>query len=122
MVAARRSRVAPANWALGAVGSPKMSVAPLQFLLLVFAGWVNRRQLEVVEFLQEENRVLREHSAAGACASPTPSAAGSRRRAKPGSAGRPRAHRSARVCQDRQLAQDAVPGYNASRANTLPRS
>ena len=37
-----------------------MSVAPLQFLLLVFAGWVNRRQLEIVEFLQEENRVLRE--------------------------------------------------------------
>ncbi len=49
------------NWDLGAVGSPKMSVAPLQFLLLVFAGWVNRRQLEIVEFLlQEENRVLRE--------------------------------------------------------------
>jgi hypothetical protein len=37
-----------------------MSGAPLQFLLLVFAGWVNRRQREVVEYLQEENRVLRE--------------------------------------------------------------
>ena len=37
-----------------------MSVAPLQFLLLVFAGWVNRRQLEIVELLQEENRALRE--------------------------------------------------------------
>ena len=37
-----------------------MSVAPLQFLLLVFGGWVNRRQLEIVEYLQEENRVLRE--------------------------------------------------------------
>jgi transposase InsO family protein len=37
-----------------------MSAAPLQFLLLVFAGWVNRRQCEVVEYLQEENRVLRE--------------------------------------------------------------
>ena len=37
-----------------------MSVAPLQFLLPVFAGWVNRRQLEIVEFLHEENRVLRE--------------------------------------------------------------
>jgi hypothetical protein len=48
------------NWDLGAVGSPMMSVAPLQFLLLVFAGWVNRRQLEIVAFLQEENRVLRE--------------------------------------------------------------
>ena len=37
-----------------------MSAAPLQFLLLVFAGWVNRRQREVVDYLQEENRVLRE--------------------------------------------------------------
>src|ERR1044071_8103858 len=45
---------------LRAVGSPTMSVGPLQFLLLVFAGWVNRRQVEVVEYLQEENRILRE--------------------------------------------------------------
>jgi transposase InsO family protein len=37
-----------------------MSVAPLQFLLLVFAGWVNRRQLELLQYVQEENRVLRE--------------------------------------------------------------
>jgi transposase InsO family protein len=37
-----------------------MSVAPLQFLLLVFAGWVNRRQVEILEYLREENRVLRE--------------------------------------------------------------
>jgi len=32
----------------------------LQFLLLVFAGWVNRRQQYVIEYLHEENRVLRE--------------------------------------------------------------
>jgi hypothetical protein len=37
-----------------------MSVAPLQFLLPVFAGWVNRRALESLEYVQEENRVLRE--------------------------------------------------------------
>jgi len=37
-----------------------MSVAPLQFLLLVFAGWVNRRQVEILEYLREENRILRE--------------------------------------------------------------
>jgi hypothetical protein len=30
-------------------------------LLVVFAGWVNRHQAEVVAYLQEENRVLREH-------------------------------------------------------------
>ena len=36
-------------------------VAPaLQFILLFFSGWVNRQQLEVIEYLQEENRVLRE--------------------------------------------------------------
>ncbi len=32
----------------------------LQFLLLVFAGWVNRRQQDVIAYLQEENRILRE--------------------------------------------------------------
>ena len=37
-----------------------MSAEPLRFLLLVFAGWANRRQLEVIAYLQEENRVLRE--------------------------------------------------------------
>jgi hypothetical protein len=36
-----------------------MSVAPLQFLLLMFAGWVNRRQVEILEYLREENRILR---------------------------------------------------------------
>ncbi len=33
---------------------------PLQMLLSVFAGWVNRHQLDVIESLQEENRVLKE--------------------------------------------------------------
>ena len=33
---------------------------PLQMLLLMFAGWVNRDQLDVIEYLQEENRVLKE--------------------------------------------------------------
>jgi hypothetical protein len=37
-----------------------MTAAPLQFLLLLFAGWVNRRQLAVIDYLKEENRVLRE--------------------------------------------------------------
>ena len=36
------------------------SFAPLQFLVLIFAGWINRRQLAVIEYLQEENRVLKE--------------------------------------------------------------
>ena len=33
---------------------------PLQLLLVIFAGWVNRHQLNVIEYLQEENRVLKE--------------------------------------------------------------
>ncbi len=31
-----------------------------QFLALTFAGWVNRSQQDVIEYLKEENRVLRE--------------------------------------------------------------
>jgi hypothetical protein len=32
----------------------------LTFLLMVFGGWVNRSQQKVIEYLLEENRVLRE--------------------------------------------------------------
>jgi len=31
-----------------------------QILLVALAGWVNRHQLDVIEYLREENRVLRE--------------------------------------------------------------
>ena len=30
----------------------------VQFLLLVLAGWVNRQQQDVIDYLQEENRSL----------------------------------------------------------------
>src|SRR5918996_2976176 len=33
---------------------------PLRLLLLTLAGWVNRHQQHVIEYLMEENRVLRE--------------------------------------------------------------
>ena len=33
----------------------------LQFLVLTFAGWVNRHQEDLIAYLREENRVLREH-------------------------------------------------------------
>lgn len=36
-------------------------VTTLNFLLLTVSGWVNRRQLDVIEYLREENHVLREH-------------------------------------------------------------
>jgi putative transposase len=37
-----------------------MGTEAVRFLVLSMAGWVNSRQLEVIDFLQEENRVLRE--------------------------------------------------------------
>jgi hypothetical protein len=35
---------------------------PLQFLLIALAGWINQ-QRDVIDYLQEENRVLREQAA-----------------------------------------------------------
>jgi hypothetical protein len=32
-----------------------------RILLVALAGWVNRWQLEVIAYLREENRVLKEH-------------------------------------------------------------
>ncbi len=34
--------------------------APLQMMLVALAGWVNEQQLAVIEYLKEENRLLRE--------------------------------------------------------------
>lgn len=36
------------------------SIQPFQFLVTLLAGWINRRQLEVIEYLKEENRLLKE--------------------------------------------------------------
>ena len=33
---------------------------PLQFILLLFAGWINRQQLEAIEYLTQKNRILKE--------------------------------------------------------------
>jgi len=35
-------------------------VSRLRLLLVSFAGWINRHQQEVIEYLVEENHVLRE--------------------------------------------------------------
>jgi hypothetical protein len=35
-------------------------VTPWHFILAVLAGWVHREQLKVIEYLQAENRALRE--------------------------------------------------------------
>ena len=33
---------------------------PLRFLLVAIAGWIHQQQRDVIDYLQEENRVLRE--------------------------------------------------------------
>src|SRR6516225_3655397 len=33
---------------------------PFRLLLISLAGWLNQRQQEVIDYLQEENRILRE--------------------------------------------------------------
>ncbi len=40
-----------------------MNTLQLQFLMWIFAGWVNRSQQDVIEYLQEEDRVFREQLA-----------------------------------------------------------
>ena len=37
-------------------------VSPHIFLVCLLAGWLNREQQKILEYLQEENRVLREHT------------------------------------------------------------
>lgn len=33
---------------------------PFRFVLIAVAGWMNQRQLELIDYLREEKRVLRE--------------------------------------------------------------
>ena len=33
---------------------------PVRFVLIAVAGWMNRSQLQVIDYLREQNRVLRE--------------------------------------------------------------
>jgi hypothetical protein len=37
-----------------------MTPLALQFMVVLLAGWLGRHQQEVIEYLQEENRVLRQ--------------------------------------------------------------
>jgi hypothetical protein len=55
------------GWRTGTVADRQLYSAampplllPLQFLLMMFAGWVNRHQMDASDYLQEENRVLKE--------------------------------------------------------------
>jgi hypothetical protein len=48
----------------------------LGFVLVAIAGWMNQQQRDVIDYLQEENRVLREQLGPDVCGSPTRSAVG----------------------------------------------
>ena len=37
-----------------------LALDPFRLLLISLAGWLNQRQQDVIEYLQKENRVLRE--------------------------------------------------------------
>ena len=41
-------------------GGMHLAFDPFRLLLISLAGWLNERQQDVIEYLQEENRVLRE--------------------------------------------------------------
>jgi hypothetical protein len=36
------------------------SLDPFRFLLMAVSGWMNQQQLQLIDYLREENRVLRE--------------------------------------------------------------
>jgi hypothetical protein len=50
---------------------------PLAFFLLLVSGWVNRQQQAVIDYLLEENRILRAGTSPDGCVSPTTSDAAS---------------------------------------------
>ena len=41
--------------------------SPLAFFVLLFSGWVNRQQQAVIDYLLEENRVLRAANGSDEC-------------------------------------------------------
>ena len=47
---------------------------PFRLLLICLAGYLNQQQQEVIDYLQEENRVLREQLGSKRCGSTTTSA------------------------------------------------
>ena len=36
------------------------SLDPFRFLLIALSGWMNQQQLQLIDYLRDENRVLRE--------------------------------------------------------------
>jgi hypothetical protein len=48
------------GWSAGILRCNVPTISTSSALLVIFAGWVNRRQMDVIEYLQKENRVLKE--------------------------------------------------------------
>ena len=46
----------------------RLKLDPFRLLLISLAGWLNQQQQDVIDYLQEENRVLRNNSALDDCA------------------------------------------------------
>jgi hypothetical protein len=57
------SQVAPAEARMGKTNWQDRPVNALQLLLIGLAGWLNRNQQLIIEYLQEEVNVLREQLA-----------------------------------------------------------
>jgi hypothetical protein len=55
-ISASAAGAARDNW----FGHMPRVLDPFRFLLLTLAGWMNQRQLLMIDYLREENRVLRE--------------------------------------------------------------
>ena len=51
--------------AFGSLGAMVPVSCPLRFVLVALAGWVNQQQRDVIDYLQEENRALREQLGPG---------------------------------------------------------
>ena len=41
----------------------RTSLDPFQFVMIAVTGWMNQQQLQLIYYLREENRVLREQMA-----------------------------------------------------------
>jgi hypothetical protein len=41
-------------------GAMRLALDPFRLLLVSLAGWLNQHQQDVIDYLQEENRVLRQ--------------------------------------------------------------
>ena len=55
----------PMTNASDSLGTMVQLSSPLRFMLIALAGWVNQQQREVIDYLQEENRALREQLGPG---------------------------------------------------------